>query len=204
MTTEEARQLLITIQTAFPNYRPNNKEAAVNLWASVMSDIPFSQALLALKSYIRTDTTGFAPAIGQLIGMIRMIETPERMTSSEAWGRVMIAVRNGINGCDEEFAKLPPDIQRAVGSAGQLKAWALGDEEKLGTVAKAQFERTYNAIAERAEKVAMLPPNLRASLEYRPEPKPEVKELPYSIEPSAFRTGVNGDNIMELLERALS
>ena len=203
MTLEEARKLLITIQTAFPNYKPQNKEAAIALWANTMEDIPFNKAMTALKSYIRTDTTGFAPAIGQLISLIRMVETPEKMTPAEAWNRVEIAIRNGNYGCDEEFAKLPPDIQRAVGGPSTLRAWALGDEEKLGTVVKPTFERAYSQVVARSERVAMLPPNLRASLEYHPEEKEPPKEIPYHIEPEAFRTGVNADNVMELLERML-
>lgn len=71
-------------------------------------------------------------------------------------------------------------------------------------MARAQFERTYNAVAERSEKIAMLPPNMRAALEYHPEEKEPPKEIPYHIEPEALRTGVNADNVMELLERALS
>lgn len=204
MTRDDARKLLLAIQTAYPNYKPSNKEAAIELWASVMEDIPLNQALLALKSYIRTDQSGFAPAIGQLIGMINMVEHPQTMTASEAWALVLKAVQNGLYGCQEEFDRLPTDIQRAVGSAGQIRAWAFCDEEYLGTVAKGSFERTYNAISAKSEKISMLPPNLRAALEYHPVEKEAPKELPYQIEPEAFRTGVNQDNVMELLERILA
>lgn len=203
MTREEARTLLMTIQTAFPNYRPN-KEAAIDLWASVMADIPFNKAMLALKTYIRTDTTGFAPAVGQLLAMLRMVETPESMTAPEAWGLVEVAVRNSAYECEKEFAKLPQDIQRAVGGPSTLRAWALGDEAKLATVVKPMFEKAYSQIRARSEKVAMLPAGMRNALEYHPEEKEPPKEIPYRIEKTAFRTGVNGDNIMELLERALA
>lgn len=204
MTKDDARKLLTIIQTAYPNYKPTNKDAAVELWASVMSDISLNQAMLALKSYIRTDQSGFAPSIGQLIGMIDLVEHPQTLTSSEAWALVLKAVQNGLYGCQEEFDALPTDVQRAVGSAGQIRAWAYCDEEYLGTVAKGAFERTYNAITAKSEKISVLPPNLRAALGYHPAEKERPKELPYQIEPEAFRTGVNQDNVMELLERILS
>lgn len=204
MTKDETRRLLLAIQTAYPNYRPKDNEAAVNLWTSVMGDIPLNMAMIALKSYIRTDQSGFAPSIGQLIGMIDLVEHPQTLTASEAWAMVLKAVQNGLYGCQEEFDQLPTDVQRAVGSAGQIRAWAYCDEEYLGTVAKGAFERTYNAITAKSEKISMLPPNLRAALEYHPVEKEPPKELPYQIEPEAFRTGVNQDNVMELLERILS
>jgi hypothetical protein len=204
MTKDETRRLLLAIQTAYPNYRPKDNEAAVNLWTSVMDDIPLNMAMIALKSYIRTDQSGFAPSIGQLIGMIDLVEHPQTLTASEAWAMVLKAVQNGLYGCQEEFDALPADVQRAVGSAGQIRAWAFCDEEYLGTVAKGSFERTYNAITAKSEKISMLPPNLRAALEQHPEAKEPPKELPYQIEPEAFRTGVNQDNVMELLERILS
>lgn len=203
MTKDEAQRLLYTIETTFPNFHPEDAAAAAEIWHSVMADIPFNRAMLALKTYIRTDTTGFAPSPGKLIQAVNFLSDGPKLSTAEAWGMVLKALQNGIYGCEEEFAKLPVDVQRSVGSSGQLRALALAGEEYIATVAKAQFERTYNAVTARSEKVSMLPPDLRASLEYHPEPKPEVKEIPYQIDKEAFRTGVNGDNVMELLERIL-
>ena len=70
------------------------------------------------------------------------------------------ACSNGIYGYREEFAKLPPEVQRAVGAPEQLREWAMMDSDTVQSVVASNFQRNYRASQTRAREQAKLPPNV--------------------------------------------
>jgi hypothetical protein len=76
-----------------------------------------------------------------------MTKAPQ-MNEMEAWSLVRKAISNGYYGAEEEFAKLPDDVKRAVGSASQLRTWAMDSGFNEG-VAMSQFQRVYRTQQER-------------------------------------------------------
>ena len=70
MLRDETAKLLMMIQGAYPNYKPDNKTVTVNTWFLALSDIPFGLAEKAFLAYLRADTKGFAPTPGQLIAFV--------------------------------------------------------------------------------------------------------------------------------------
>ena len=95
------------VQAAFPNYKPPDKTVAVNTWFLMLADYPYHQVQMALKAYIATDTSGFAPSIGQIIDKMQMINSNAEQNEMEAWSLVSKALRNGNYKSREEFEKLP-------------------------------------------------------------------------------------------------
>lgn len=71
MTREQIQELLATMQVAFPNFNPKDKKATTNLWFMMFSEYTYEQVLSALKEYILTEKTGFAPSIGQLANLVK-------------------------------------------------------------------------------------------------------------------------------------
>ena len=67
MTREETVQLLMVIQSAFPNYKVPDKTTAVNTWFTMLHDYEYQLVMLSLHKYIATDTSGFAPSIGAIV-----------------------------------------------------------------------------------------------------------------------------------------
>lgn len=160
MNKMEAMKLLAVIKVSFPNFRPDDIDMAADVWADVLSDFSYQQLGMALKTYIRTNTSGFAPSPGQLIELLSSVKHSKDETETEAWMRVAIALRNGAYGSEEEFEKFPPMVQRAVGSAKQLRIWAL-DENFNEEVAKAQFLRVYREMAKRNKDYEKMPEDVR-------------------------------------------
>ena len=160
MNKTEAMKLLAVIKVSFPNFRPDDIEMAADVWADVLSDFSYQQLGMALKSYIRTNTSGFAPSPGQLIELISAVKHSNDETETEAWMRVATALRNGMYGSEQEFAKLPPMVQKAVGNSQQLRIWAL-DENFNEEVAKAQFLRVYRAETQRSKDYEKLPKDIQ-------------------------------------------
>ena len=87
MLREEAAKLLMMIQGAYPNYKPLDKTVAVNTWHLALSDISFELAQQAFLAYLRSDTSGFAPAPGQLIALVHSLHTPKQMNAKR--GRLL-------------------------------------------------------------------------------------------------------------------
>ncbi|MCD8207658.1 MAG: hypothetical protein LUD72_06960 [Bacteroidales bacterium] len=166
MTKQETMQILVVIQTAYPNYKPNDKTLAIDLWNTMLGSYDYHAVLLALQAYIATDTSGFAPAIGQIIGKLNEIRqnNADLLTGMEAWSMVSKALRNGGYHYSEEFQKLPEDVQRAVGSAEMLHVWAM-DPDFNESVVMSQFLKSYQTATDQRREREKLPANIRALIE---------------------------------------
>ena len=165
MTREETINLLMMVQASFPNYKVQDKTIAVNTWYTMLKDFKYQHLEMALRAYIMTDTTGFAPSIGQLISKLHSIAVPEELNEMEAWNLVRKAIGNGVYRAEEEFSKLPPLVQKAVGQAGQLREWAKTDLNSIETVVQSNFQRTYRSTLIRQKEIKKMPNDIKALID---------------------------------------
>lgn len=161
MTRDEVINILMVIQAAYPNYKPQDKTVAVNTWYMMLKDYEKEVVEAALKIYIASDTSGFAPAIGQLIDKINIVTAPPELNSMTAWGLVSKALSNGLNGAEKEFEKLPPTVKKAVGSPENLRHWAMSDVRSVETVIQSNFMRTYETELKRQNEELKIPADVR-------------------------------------------
>lgn len=164
MVREDVVKLLMMIQAAYPNYKPQDKTITVNMWHEMLKDYDSDVIMASLKSYIQTDSSGFAPSVGQLLRPIRIVSVSASETTQnplEAWALVSKALRNGYYGAEEEFEKLPPLVQKAVGSPMNLRNWSQTDLKSIETVVMSQFLSSYKAEQKRAEELAQIPVGLK-------------------------------------------
>lgn len=166
MSSEETMKILAIIQATFPTWRVSDadKEFTLKAWHTVLADYPYEQIVYALKAYIKTDTKGFAPSPGQLINMLVSHTKDDTPDEGMAWTLVHKAIRNGTYHAQEEFEKLPEDVQRAVGCYEQLNIWAT-DTEFNASVVSSNFKRVYRQVLERKKEEMMLGPKLVKLLE---------------------------------------
>ena len=155
----------MTIQTFYPNYQVENKEFTINAWYSIIGDCDYKPMEKALRAYITTDTSGFAPSIGQLINKLHEVQSPQELNEMEAWLLVSKALRNGTYGAVEEFNKLPPLVQKAVGSPDNLRNWAQTDSESIENVVQSNFMRTYRTVVNRAKEYRKMPKDIQTLIE---------------------------------------
>lgn len=160
MTRDEAKKLIMIICSTYPNYKPMDLRDTVDVWHFMLSDFDYSEVSVALKAYILSDTSGFAPTVGQLLEKVRKIKSPEELNEMQAWGLVSKALRNGTYGAEEEFNKLPPLVQQAVGSPSQLRNWATTDYESIENVIQSNFMRTYRTVCHRASEYSKFTPDI--------------------------------------------
>ena len=90
------------------------------------------------------------------------------------------ACSNGIYGYREEFDKLPPTLQKAVGTPQTLHDWAVVDSADFQTVIQSNFLRSYRAALEAQKEIDKYPPKLREMIRAAGaiEQKETVPELP--------------------------
>lgn len=179
MTRDETIKILMVIQAAYPNYKPQDKTVAVNVWSEMLADIPYEQVSAAVKAYIQCDKSGFAPSIGDIREKVLNIFAKEDdLNETAAWSMVWKAICNSGYHADEEFAKLPPVIQRAVHSPAQLREWALLEniDGKTITVLQSDFQRAFRVEQQRERERNKLSPDvlklMRPLNNYRIEDNP--------------------------------
>lgn len=164
MTREETVKIIRIMVDSYPNYKPNNISETVDVWKMMLSEYTYEQISVALKAYILSDTSGFAPSIGQLVAKIQSITQPQELSEMEAWALVSNALRNSCYNSVEEYAKLPPLVQKAVGLPDQLRTWAI-DENYNEQVVSSNFMRCYRTELARNKELSRMPADVKALIE---------------------------------------
>ena len=142
-----------------------NKKAMVNLWAEHFGDKDYNIVYAAVNSYIASDTTGYIPNVGQINEHIRKLTQQDEMTEVEAINLIDKALSNSGYHADEEFKKLPPILQRLVGSPNKLREWASMPDAEINTVVYSNLMRSYKVLAKRETERQALPSKLINMLE---------------------------------------
>ena len=164
MTREETVKIIRIMVDSYPNYKPNDISETVDVWHMMLSDYDYNLVAMALKAYILSDTSGFAPSIGQLVDKMKSITSPQELNEMEAWALVCDALQNSGYNYAEEYAKLPPLVQKAVGLPKQLQAWALTENLNKDVVGS-NFMRCYRIEVERQNEISKMPQNVMELLE---------------------------------------
>lgn len=168
MTREETAEMLAILKAAYPHSFKDMTRvdglAMLSLWERIFADDDKELVSAAIDALISTRTVGFSPTPGEVKEQIRKLSSANELDELAAWALVSKACANGIYGYKEEFAKLPPEVQRAVGAPEQLRDWAMMDSDTVQSVIASNFQRNYRASQAREKDLAKLPSNVRQIL----------------------------------------
>jgi len=137
----------------------------LNLWAEMFADDDARLVGAAVKAIIVAGDREHAPNIGTIKEQLRKLTATDEMDEAEAWGRIRKAISNGIYGSKEEFEKLPPVLQKLVGSPSQLRDWAMIDTDELQTVVASNVQRAFRTVQAREREAAKLPADVKKTVE---------------------------------------
>ena len=161
MTKKEMAEILTMMQTNYPDEFKDKSDSyingKINLWLMSFRDDNYTDVLTAVMAHINTDTNRFMPPVGVIKAKLVEIRTGDEMTPQEAWELVSRATRNSTYNSGEEFDKLPPVVQRIVGSPMQLKEWAAMEADSLQSVVASNFQRSYKVRATKEREFLALP-----------------------------------------------
>lgn len=165
MNRSETSAILTILKTAYPQFYRGidvkEAERTVSLWHEMFKDDPVDVVAVAVKAMIVSRTNTFPPNIGEIKEEIAKMRSPNEMTAIEAWGLVAAATRNSLYNAQAEFDKLPPAVQRLVGSPVQLKEWATMDADTVSSVIASNFQRAYRIRSVRDREYMKLPEDIK-------------------------------------------
>lgn len=169
MTREETVKIIRIMVDSYPNYKPNNISETVDVWCMMLDEYTYEQVAIGLKSYILSDKSGFAPAIGQIVDKIKTVSEPQQLNELEAWALVSKALSNGYYGANDEYRKLPLLVQKAVGDPANIREWSQLEFKALSVI-QSNFMRTYAAVAKKEDEISRMPSQIRQLIQEN-EPK---------------------------------
>lgn len=157
MTREETKAILSILQVAYPHfYKGQTKDEltkALDLWSMMFLDEPARIVTEAVKALLTT--LKFPPTIADVKEKINLITQPAPMTEIEAWNTVYKAI--SYYNASENFERLPPILQKLVGSPGQLREWAQMEGDVVKSVIQSNFMRSYTARVKADNQIQQLP-----------------------------------------------
>lgn len=141
MKFEEFAKLVAAIKTYYPRDNMIPSKEAAELWYEALKDLDYIVASEALKKYVMTNRYPVTISDIREYALKEMAEP--RLNEMQAWALVSKALRNGGYHAEEEFNKLPPVVQKAVGTPDMLRAWAMTDEKSVENVIQSNFMRAF-------------------------------------------------------------
>lgn len=160
MTRAETIELMQEIEARYPNFSPSNPKKTVDVWLEEFEMFPYEVVLAGVKTFASTDIKGFPPTIGQVKDKIFSLATINMPNVNEAWDLVQRAIADSTYHAEERFEKLPPIIQKVVGSPTTLRNWGQTETKIVGTVIYSQFVKTYENIFEKEKEKTKIPKNI--------------------------------------------
>ena len=146
----ETADILAVLKAAYPQFYnglgAKDANRIVDLWAEMFID-----GIRFLKE---------AGADEAVLTIIKM-RTPQEMTAAEAWTLVYRAIANSGYNAKEEYDRLPPTIQRLVGSPQQLREWGMMNAETVQSVVASNFQRSYTVRIKSDREYMALPSDIK-------------------------------------------
>lgn len=151
MKFEDFLKIIAAAETYYPkaNVFPKD-DAGLQLWFNELEEFDYDTMKQGLRDYARTNE--FPPCLCHFIDFAMATEEAEYMSPEEAWGLVYKAICNSSYNSHEEFAKLPEEIQEAVGSPWNLKEMASCSMDIINKNDRINFLISYKQIIQRKQK----------------------------------------------------
>ena len=163
MTREEFSIIVKGLKAVYTQQTFIPDKDAFNVWYELLKDIDYANCNMAVQRYIISER--FPPTIADIRAYVfKNDKSNNGLNESYAWSLVRKAISDSSYHSEERFNELPETIQKAVGSANQLRIWATDGDFNDGVV-QSNFLRSYRQVIETNQKMEILPQNLRNMIE---------------------------------------
>lgn len=168
MNAEDTVRILTMLQGEYPGsfskLDERQMDAKMELWIQEFERDDYNLVYPAVRILIK-EPRAFSPTIGEIREKMRLLVEPDELTEADAWALVSKACANGLYGAQKEFDKLPPEIQRVVGSPEQIKLWAAMDAETVQSVVASNFQRAFRVRQACEKELSMIPADMRKMIQ---------------------------------------
>ena len=181
MTREQFKVLVKAMKAVYTNPGFIPDQDAFDVWYSMLEDLDYSIASRAVQMHLQTEES--PPTVAGIRKQFAKLKADEAndLNETAAWSLVLKAIRRSTYYSEEEFAKLPATVQRAVASPKQLREWAtLEDVDgKTLTVIQSNFQRTFRVEQQRERERNKLSPDVLKLM--RPLNNPQIEDKPNEL-----------------------
>lgn len=145
------------------NYRnwpePGKEEALVALWESMLSDVDFEVAKMAVQKYMLESV--YPPTVADIRSRVTDFTVPRENTGIEAWGEVKRAIRQyGSYNEKKAMDSLKGATRKVVEYIG-FRTLCMSENEMAD---RAHFLKVYDTVSKREREDALLLPEMREVL----------------------------------------
>lgn len=181
MTKQEFFEITKKLQAIYTNQRFMEKQETLDVWFALFQDIPLNAMAMAVSAHVMESPYPPTPAdINKQLMRFKQGNADSLASPEEAWTMVRKAVSRSSYYSEEEYAKLPGIVQKAVGSHENLRAWAAMDSEEFETVQKSHFVKSYNGHVQRERNDERLPKGMRVAVQ-NARRNPELEQYRNSL-----------------------
>lgn len=181
MTREQFKVLVKAMKAVYTNPGFIPDQDAFDVWYSMLKDLDYAIASRAVQMHLQTEES--PPTVAGIRKQFAKLKADESddLNETAAWSLVLKAIRRSTYYSEEEFAKLPATVQRAVASPKQLREWAtLEDVDgKTLTVIQSNFQRTFRVEQQRERERNKLSPDVLRLM--RPLNNPQIEDKPKEL-----------------------
>lgn len=148
MDKKEAAKVIAVITSSYPaGLLPvawtGNPERTVELFVSMLGDLPFEIVRKAITQHIQT--SNYPPLISDIRRLCTKTVTDQYMTPDEAWGKlIQVIAKHGTYGKHKATEELEDEILKKIVKNVGYETYCLMPTEKASTYF-AQFRDMYNA-----------------------------------------------------------
>lgn len=162
MIKEEFAKLAKSINATWPNTIITQE--AFSIWYEVLKDLDYEVAAAALIRHMSNSEFAPKPASIRKNAVELCTDNVAQLTPQEAWTMVYKAICRSSYYAEDEFNKLPPEVQRAVGGPERLRELAIDSNFNEG-VESSNFMRTFSELQKKGKEIRVLPEALRLAME---------------------------------------
>lgn len=161
MKKHEIIKLVALCSTNYRDWPEEGKEdATVELWQTMLGDIPFDVAQAAVKTHISRSV--YPPTIADIRDAAAKITNPQSMDAMQAWDLIGEAIRKfGFYRESEALASLPAEV---ADMARRFKWRELCLSENIDTL-RAQFRMAWETQTKRQKEERILPADVLELIE---------------------------------------
>lgn len=154
MTREEFSRIVKGLKAVYAYESFIASQDAFDIWYELLKDLDYQAVSVGTKKLMQTSSKVPTPAD------IRKAAIPEDdISEGEVWARIAKAIARSTYYAGEEFAALPADLQRCVGSADQLHNWAVAEDLSLEVI-QSQVLRSYRQVKARNRETQLVDPQV--------------------------------------------
>lgn len=167
MTRKEMAEVMDYLKSSYPATWEKgvmDERKTIAVWTDQFADTDARIVQAAVKSIVATNTSDYAPNIGQIKAEIYKL-TSGGVDVQEMWTHIRAAISNSGYHAGEEFSKLSPIERKVVGSPRQLYDWGMMDVDTLDSVVASNVQRALRDRVEVERYQAALPASVKARLD---------------------------------------